>query len=92
MLQRINKTVRALIQLKNGYMWVILRHNLDCTNKWSSNESVICSIYKSNECFDEDMIEKLMFDNYKDFKTFKDLIKKNESTNKISIKKSPRTI
>lgn len=46
MLERINKTVHITIPLANSYMWVILRHNLDCTNKWRKYEFVICWIYK----------------------------------------------
>lgn len=74
MLGRINKTVSTNIKLTNGYMWVLLRHNLDCTNKWRKKEFIICWIYKNKETFDRERVEKLEFDNYRKFKLFKDLI------------------
>lgn len=68
-------------------MWVLLRKNKPCTNKYSKYESIICCIYKGEETFDSHAIEKLKFKKYKDFKLFKDLIIKNRRLPKVKFKK-----
>ena len=76
MLPRVNKTVRAKIPLTNGYMWVIISHNVPCTDRWSNNLHILCWLYKQLEFTDNDRVHKLHFTNYSKFKKFKDTMKK----------------
>lgn len=75
MLPRINHSVKHTLPLRNGYLWVLLRHNKDCSNQWRPQAFIICSLYKADETNDADSIIKLTFNNYKQFKQFKDALK-----------------
>lgn len=77
MLNRINKTVQHEIKLKNGFVQISVRYNEDCTNRWRENPKITCWIYKNGNKFDSDIIHKMEFDNYRDFKIFKDILINN---------------
>ena len=75
-LPRINKTVILNVKISNLFVCVILRHNIDYLNKWRKEEIITCWVFQKHE-FGINRILELEFNNYKEFKLFKDLIKKS---------------
>lgn len=57
---------------------VCIRKNADCSNKYRSNTVVEVVSYKNQRMLDSEITNKLTFNNYLDFKVFKDLFIKNK--------------
>jgi len=67
----------ANIPLKKGFLWVVIRNNTDCSSKWKDKELILCWIYHGHSSSDNNIVHKLEFNKYSEFKKFKDLIKNN---------------
>jgi len=71
-MQRINHTVSHTIELGYCSIWILIRNNQDCSNKWSDNTKIIVTIYKGSNNLDTDIVGKLIFNDYLSFKKYKD--------------------